>query len=87
MCRAVASSPGAPEVARGHAVSALFNPSFVPSYVMATRLETVTPATPLRELLPMFAAGPVPIVMDGDAFVGLVTRIDVLGYLRRRAAA
>ncbi len=52
---------------------------------MATRLETVTPATRLRELLPMFAAGLVPIVMDGDAFVGLVTRMDVLAYLRRRA--
>jgi cystathionine beta-synthase len=54
--------------------------------VMATRLETVTPATPLQELLPMFTAGLVPIVMDGEAFVGLVTRIDVLGYLRRRSA-
>ncbi len=51
--------------------------------VMATRLETVTPATPLRDLLPLFAAGLVPIVLDGDAFVGLVTRIDVLTYLRR----
>jgi cystathionine beta-synthase len=53
--------------------------------VMATRLETVSPATPLRELLPMFAAGLVPIVMHGDAFVGLVTRMDVLGHLRRAA--
>ncbi|ABC83067.1 cystathionine beta-synthase [Anaeromyxobacter dehalogenans 2CP-C] len=54
--------------------------------VMATRLETVTPATPLKVLLPMFAAGLVPIVMDGDRFVGLVTRMDVLGALRRRLA-
>ena len=54
--------------------------------VMATRLETVSPATPLRELLPMFAAGLVPIVLDGGAFVGLVTRMDVLGELRRRLA-
>lgn len=52
--------------------------------VMATRLETVTPATPLGDLLPLFAAGLVPIVMDGERFVGLVTRIDVLGHLRRR---
>src|SRR5512138_838615 len=51
--------------------------------VMAARLETVRPTTPLRDLLPMFAAGLVPIVVDGDAFVGLVTRIDVLTYLRR----
>jgi cystathionine beta-synthase len=55
--------------------------------VMATRLETVSPSTPLRELLPMFAAGLVPIVMDGDAFVGLVTRMDVLGHLRRAVKA
>jgi cystathionine beta-synthase len=34
--------------------------------------------------MPMFAAGLVPIVMEGDAFVGLVTRMDVLGHLRRR---
>jgi cystathionine beta-synthase len=53
---------------------------------MATRLETVSPATPLRDLLPMFAAGLVPIVMDGEAFVGLVTRMDVLAHLRRRAS-
>jgi cystathionine beta-synthase len=54
--------------------------------VMAARLETVSPGTPLRELLPLFAAGLVPIVMDGDTFVGLVTQIDVLGHLRRRAS-
>jgi cystathionine beta-synthase len=46
----------------------------------------VSPGTPLRELLPLFAAGLVPIVMDGDTFVGLVTQIDVLGHLRRRAS-
>jgi cystathionine beta-synthase len=52
--------------------------------VMTARLETVTPATPLHDLVPMFDAGFVPIVLDGDAFVGLVTRMDVLGHLRRR---
>ena len=52
--------------------------------VMTARLETVTPATPLHDLVPMFDAGLVPIVVDGDAFVGLVTRMDVLGHLRRR---
>ncbi|ACL66772.1 Pyridoxal-5'-phosphate-dependent protein beta subunit [Anaeromyxobacter dehalogenans 2CP-1] len=54
--------------------------------VMTTRLETVTPATPFQALLPMFAAGLVPIVMDAGRFVGLVTRMDVLGALRRRVA-
>jgi cystathionine beta-synthase len=51
---------------------------------MATRLVTVPVAAPVRELLPLFAQGLVPIVMDGDAFVGLVTRIDVVNFLRRR---
>jgi len=53
--------------------------------VMSSRLKTVSPATPIRELLPIFDAGLVPILVDGDAFVGLVTRMDILGYLRRRA--
>jgi cystathionine beta-synthase len=51
--------------------------------VMSTRLTTVAPKTPLEELFPIFDAGLVPIVMDGGAFVGLVTRMDVLAYLRR----
>ncbi len=52
---------------------------------MTTRLTTVSPATPLRELLPLFERGLVPIVVEGDTFIGLVTRIDLLNYLRRRA--
>ncbi|XXY79469.1 pyridoxal-phosphate dependent enzyme [Sorangium sp. So ce295] len=51
---------------------------------MTTRLRTVDVRTPIRELLPMFDAGLVPIVTDGDEFVGLVTRIDLINYLRRR---
>jgi cystathionine beta-synthase len=53
--------------------------------VMSTRLTTVVPSTPLEQLFPIFDAGLVPIVMDGSTFVGLVTRMDVLGYLRRRS--
>jgi len=51
---------------------------------MTTRLETVSPSTPLASLRPLLAAGLVPIVMDGEHFVGLVTRTDVLNHLRRR---
>jgi cystathionine beta-synthase len=51
--------------------------------VMSRRLHTVSVMTPVQELLPLFDAGVVPIVMDGDEFVGLVTRMDVLNYLRR----
>jgi cystathionine beta-synthase len=53
---------------------------------MATRLVTVPVSAPVRELLPLFAQGLVPIVMDGDAFVGLVTRMDLVNFLRRRLA-
>jgi cystathionine beta-synthase len=52
--------------------------------VMTSRLETVSPSTPLARLLPLLADGLVPILVDGDAFVGLVTRTDVLNHLRRR---
>jgi CBS domain-containing protein len=55
--------------------------------VMTTRLETVSPTTRLSALVPIFAAGLVPIVMVDERFVGLVTRIDVLGHLRRRVRA
>jgi cystathionine beta-synthase len=52
--------------------------------VMSTRLRTVNPKTPVRDLLPLYDQGLVPIVVDGDEFVGLVTRIDLLNYLRRK---
>ncbi len=52
--------------------------------VMSSRLETVVPTTPLAELLPVFERGMVPIVCEGDRFQGLITRIDLLNYLRQR---
>src|SRR6266536_652936 len=52
--------------------------------VMSTRLRTVPPSTPIRELMPLFEAGLVPLVVDGGELVGLVTKIDLLNYLRRR---
>ncbi|APR87499.1 Cystathionine beta-synthase [Minicystis rosea] len=55
--------------------------------VMSTRLETVSPSTPVQALLPLFNAGLVPIVVDDNAFVGLVTRMDVIAHLRRHARA
>ncbi len=54
--------------------------------VMSTRLHTVPVTAPVKELLPLFAQGMVPIVVDGDEFVGLVTRIDLLQHLRRRVS-
>jgi cystathionine beta-synthase len=54
--------------------------------VMVTRLrlKTVQVNTPVRELMPMLDSGLVAIVMEGDTFVGLITRMDVLNHLRRR---
>jgi cystathionine beta-synthase len=40
--------------------------------------------TPVKEILPLFDAGFVPIVVDGSTFVGLLTRMDVLNHLRRK---
>lgn len=54
------------------------------SAYMTTRLQTVPPETPVRDLLGIFEAGRVPIVCRGDRFLGLITRIDLLNYLRRR---
>ncbi len=51
---------------------------------MSTRLETVPPDADIRSLLPIFEAGRVAIVMAGGRFLGLITRIDLLNYLRRR---
>jgi cystathionine beta-synthase len=52
--------------------------------VMSTRLETVSPDAPIERLLGIFEHEHVPIVVADGRFVGLVTRIDVLNYLRRK---
>jgi len=53
---------------------------------MSSRLTTVPPSSPVEALLPIFDQGLVAIVMDGERFLGLITRIDVLNYLRRKLA-
>ena len=49
---------------------------------MTDRLETVSPAAGIDDLLQVFDRGRVAIVMDGDRFLGLITRSDLLSYLR-----
>jgi cystathionine beta-synthase len=51
---------------------------------MTARLETIDVRAPLEELMPIFQREHVAIVMDGDEFLGLITRIDLLNHLRRR---
>ena len=53
---------------------------------MTSRLTTLPPSAPVESLLPIFDQGMVAIVVDGERFLGLITRIDVLNYLRRRMA-
>ncbi len=52
---------------------------------MARHLVTVQADAPLSRLMEIFRSGMVAIVMDGEEFLGLVTRIDLLNWLRRRA--
>jgi len=50
--------------------------------VMTTRLETIFADAPIRELVPLFKKDYVAIVMDGERFLGLVTRIDLINHFR-----
>src|SRR5712672_2500411 len=49
---------------------------------MTDRLETLPPDTKIKDLLGVFDRGRVAIVMDDDKFLGLITRTDLLSYLR-----
>ncbi|QIL21520.1 pyridoxal-phosphate dependent enzyme [Thermomonas sp. HDW16] len=51
---------------------------------MVSKLDKVDVRAPIESLLPVFDRGHVAIVMDGDRFLGLITRIDLLNFLRRR---
>ncbi|MEN1940103.1 pyridoxal-phosphate dependent enzyme [Luteimonas sp. MJ246] len=55
------------------------------STAMVSKLEVLDVKSPVEALLPVFDAGKVAIVTDGDRFLGLITRIDLLNWLRRRA--
>ncbi|HCV96622.1 MAG TPA: cystathionine beta-synthase, partial [Stenotrophomonas sp.] len=51
---------------------------------MVSKLDRLDVKSPIEALLPVFDRGQVAIVMDGGTFLGLITRIDLLNYLRRR---
>ena len=52
---------------------------------MTAKLDTLQAGDPLEALLPVFERDQVAIVLDGREFVGLITRIDLINYLRRAA--
>ncbi|GHA85728.1 pyridoxal-phosphate dependent enzyme [Cognatilysobacter bugurensis] len=54
------------------------------STAMVSKLDKVDVGAPIEALLPVFDRGHVAIVTAGDSFLGLITRIDLLNYLRRR---
>src|SRR5215470_16865767 len=49
---------------------------------MTDKLETLPPTAKINDLLEVFDRGRVAIVMEGDKFLGLITRTDLLSYLR-----
>ncbi|MBV8882975.1 MAG: pyridoxal-phosphate dependent enzyme [Chroococcidiopsidaceae cyanobacterium CP_BM_RX_35] len=51
---------------------------------MSAKLETLNVDAPLSTLLPIFNQDKVAIVMENGNFLGLITRIDMLNYLRRQ---
>ncbi len=51
---------------------------------MVTRLELIEPDAGINDLLPIFAKDHVAIIMDGERFLGLITRSDLLNFMRRK---
>jgi len=52
------------------------------SKAMTDQLETLPPDAKIADLLGVFDRGRVTIVMDDNKFLGLITRTDLLSYLR-----
>ena len=55
------------------------------SSAMVTELTEVDVRAEVSELMPIFEKDFVAIVKDGARFLGLITRVDLLHYLRRKA--
>jgi cystathionine beta-synthase len=51
---------------------------------MTDKLETLSPSATMKDLLEVFERGRVAIMMEGEKFLGLITRSDLLSYLRRQ---
>jgi cystathionine beta-synthase len=56
------------------------------SSAMASNLVTLQYDQPISDLLPVFEKGMVAIVVDSSGFLGLITPIDLLQYLRKQTA-
>ena len=54
--------------------------------VMTTKVETLAPGAPIDELVAVLDRGLVGVIVERGALFGLATRIDLVNYLRRKAA-
>src|SRR5712691_1939231 len=50
--------------------------------VMVTRLDIISADAPIADLVPLFRKDHIAIVMDGDQFLGIATRLDLINYFR-----
>jgi cystathionine beta-synthase len=50
--------------------------------VMVTRLETIAAEAPIADLVPLFRKDYIAIVMEGEEFLGVATRLDLINYFR-----
>jgi cystathionine beta-synthase len=55
------------------------------SEAMETDLTEIDVGAPIENLMPIFNQDFVAIVKQDDRFLGLITRVDLLNYLRRKA--
>lgn len=53
--------------------------------IMTTNLETLPPTASTNELVALYERGLVPIIVHEGRFLGVITKIDYLNYLRRRS--
>jgi cystathionine beta-synthase len=51
---------------------------------MTSKIETIAADRPMEDLMPIFAKDHVAMVVEDDRFLGVITRIDLLNYLRRK---
>lgn len=54
---------------------------------MTAKVKTLQANEPMDSLLPIFDRDEVALVMDGDEFVGLITRVDLINWLRTHPRA
>jgi cystathionine beta-synthase len=54
--------------------------------IMTQDVQTVQASSEVDELLRIFKQGKVAIVVEDGKFMGLITQIDLINYMRRKAA-